>query len=292
MIIEILLVAILALLIVLIYLSIKRSPIESKDVELAFANSWNTSGINEKIGEISRISKDIRSDYRSLDQMLRAPASRGALGEISLEKILADQLPPDMFGIRTTILNDKKPDAYIKSNVGIICIDSKFSLDNYRKMVESNDAIEKETYKKTFLKDIKKNLDKISNDYVCPQEGSAEFAFAYIPSESVYYFLISEFYDEINNYTHRGIQIASPLTLSHKIALIKAGVHAKKLEENVRQVRNDILDLKKNFCLIDELWGVFYEKHFKNAKSKADDIDKAYRKIREQFDHIEKQSSE
>ena len=292
MLIEILLIAILALLIVLIYLSVKRSPIESKDVELAFANSWNTIGINEKIGEISRISQDIRSDYRSLDQMLRAPASRGSLGEISLEKILSDQLPPDMFGIRKAVLNNKIPDAYIKSNVGIICIDSKFSLENYRKMIESNDPNEKDTYKKSFLRDIKKNLDKVANDYVCPQDGSAEFAFAYIPSESVYYFLITEFYEEINNYTQRGVQIASPLTLSHKIALIKTGVHAKKLEENVNKVKNNILELSKNFCQIDELWNTFYDKHLKNAKSKADDLDKAYKRIREQFDQIERQSDE
>ncbi|MHA1333661.1 MAG: DNA recombination protein RmuC [Candidatus Odinarchaeia archaeon] len=197
-----------------------------------------------------------------------------------------------MFGIRKEIFDGKKPDAHIKSTVGIICIDSKFPLDNYKKMIESNDLKEKENYKKQFLRDVKGHLDKIACDYVCPEKGSADFAFAYIPSEGVYWFLVNEAFELLRDYTKNGVQVVSPLTLSHKVELIKAGVHAKKLSEEAERVKNDILRLSQRFRDIDDAWKVFYTRHFKNLANKAEELDSAYRKLREEFERISKLSEE
>jgi DNA recombination protein RmuC len=216
------------------------------------------------------------------------PTERASLGEIALETILSDQLPPDMFGIRERVLDGKTPDANIKSTVGIICIDSKFPLDNYRKMMEVEDPKEGESFKKQFLKDVRGHLDKIAKDYVCPEKGSTEFAFAYIPSESVYYFLLKEFWETLRDYARKGVQVTSPLTLSCRIELIKAGVHAKKLSEEAKKVRNDIIKLSQRFRDIDEKWGVFYETHLRNAGRKAEELDEAYKRLREEFDRISK----
>ncbi|MDI6810287.1 MAG: DNA recombination protein RmuC [archaeon] len=292
MITEILLGIIVVLLIVLILLFLKRGRVELKDVESAISNVWIKSGLDEKIGMLTTYAKDIRDDYRSLEQMLRVPTERASLGEIALETVLSDQLPPDMFGIRERILDGKTPDANIKSTVGIICIDSKFPLDNYRKMIEVEDPKEKEGFKKQFLKDVQGHLNKIADDYVCPEKGSAEFAFAFIPSEGIYYFLVNEAYETFQRYTTKGVQVVSPLTLSHKIELIKAGVHAKKLSEQAEKVRRDITKLSQRFSDIDEKWRVFYETHLRNAGRKADELDEAYKKLREEFDRISKLSEE
>lgn len=285
---EVLLILVIVLLIVLIYLVLKRGRVEPKDVESAISNVWIKSDLERKVGELTTYAQDIRNDYRSLDQMLRVPTERASLGELALETILSDQLPPDMFGIRERILDGKTPDAYIKSTVGIICIDSKFPLDNYRKMIEVKDPKEREGFKKQFLKDVQGHLEKIANDYVCPEKGSAEFAFAFIPSEGVYYFLVNESYEILRSYTTRGVQVVSPLTLSHKIELIKAGVHAKKLSEQAEKVRNDIVKLSQRFSDIDKNWRVFYETHLRNAGRKAEELDEAYKKLREEFDRISK----
>jgi len=224
--------------------------------------------------------------------MLRVPTERAALGELSLETILSDQLPPDMFGIRKMILDGKIPDAHIRSTVGLICIDSKFPLDNYRRMVEIQDSREKEQFKNDFRKDVKSHLSKIAEDYVCPEEGSAEFAFAYIPSEAVYYFLVDEEFEMLRDYTKRGVQVVSPLTLSSKIELIKAGVHAKKLSEEAESVRKDLNIISQRFSEIDELWRVFYNTHLRNAGERAEELDRAYRKLRDEFDRISRMSKE
>lgn len=292
MMIEILLAVILIFLVVLIFLVLKSRRVESRDVESAMLNVWRESGLDKTVGELTIYARDIRKDYRSLDQMLRVPTERASLGEIGLETILSDQLPPDMFGIRQRIFDGKIPDAYIRSTVGLICIDSKFPLDNYRKMVEVEESKEKEIFKREFIKDLRGHLNKIADDYVCPEKGSAEFAFAYIPSESVYYFLVNETYEMLRDYTKEGVQVVSPLTLSHKIQLIKAGVHAKKLSEDAEKVRNSLVRLSQRFSEIDEIWRVFYTTHFKNLEGKAEELDEAYKKLRGEFDRISKMSEE
>ncbi len=282
---------VIVLLVILIFLSFRKENMPT-DIENALTKAWAKSGLASTMGVLATYAEDIRNDYRSLNQMLRAPTERGHLGEIALEKILSDQLPPDMFGIREKVLDGKNPDANIKSTVGIICIDSKFPLDNYRKMVETKDNKEREVFKKQFLKDVQGHLDKIANDYVCPEKGSAEFAFAFIPSESVYYFLVTEAYEELRDYAKEGVQAVSPLTLSQKIELIKAGVHARKLSEEAAEVGNDIIKLSQHFSDIDNKWRVFYGTHFRNAERKAEELDEAYKKLREEFDKISSLSEE
>ena len=288
---EILLVAVVILLlplIVLVILIYRGRRIAPDDIQPAISRAWRDSGLDQRMGGLTSNVRDIRDAHSSIEQMLRVPKERASFGELSLETILADQLPPDMFAIRSRVFDGKIPDAHIKSTVGLICIDSKFPLDNYRSMVEMTHSSIKETYKKQFVKDVRGHLDKISADYVCPEKGSAEFAFAfaYIPSEGVYYFLVTEAYDLLRDYTKRGVQVVSPLTLSHKVELIKTGVHARKLSEEAEKVRNDISRLARHFEEVDGVWKVLYESHIRHTGHKADELDQVYRKLREEFARI------
>ena len=282
---EVLLSIIIVLLVVIIILTLRRKVINPSEFENSVSSAWIKLGLEQKIGEISTFAKDIQQNYRSLEQMLRVPTERGAFGEIALEKILADSLPSDMFGIRERIFNGKTPDAHIKSTAGIICIDSKFPLDNFRKMIEATDT-EKEGFKKQFIKDVQGHLEKILEDYVHPEAGSAPFAFAFIPSESVYYFLATDAYDMLMDYARKGVQAVSPLTFGHKIELIRAGVHAKKLSEEADRVMNEIIKLSNLFNDVDKAWKIFYETHLRQASRKADELDEAYKMLRAEFDRI------
>lgn len=294
MLIEGLLVLIVVLLIISIVLLLKgkKEKIEQADIEAAISGTWTRLGLAEKIGAMEFHAKNISDSYRSFEQMLRVPIERASFGELSLEAILSDQLPPDMYGIRERTLDGKYPDAHIRSTVGIICIDSKFPLENYKNMFEAENTHDKENFKKQFIRDVRGHLDKIAEDYVCPEEGSAEFAFGYIPSEGVYYFLICEAFEMLRDYTKSGVQVVSPLTLSHKVELIKAGVHAKKLSEDAEKVRSNLFKLSRKFDKIDEMWRVFYDTHLKNLEGKAGELDEAYKKLREEFDKISEFSEE
>lgn len=288
---EFLLIVVILLLAALIYLFFRRGRIKTEDVESAISSAWRESGLDEQIGRLEAYARDVRDDYESLEKLLEVPYDRGSLGEIALEGILSNQLPPDMFGMRKRVLG-KIPDAHIRSTVGTICIDSKFPLDHYRDLVQAEAADHRKRCKKQFLRDVQGHLDKIAEAYVCPGDGSAEFAFAFIPAETVYHFLVNEAYDMLQDYTTRGVQVVSPLTLSHKVALIKAGVHAKKLSEQAKEVRDDIARLSKRFEKIDEEWRILFRTHLSHAMSKAEDLDRAYGRLRDEFDRVSKLSIE
>ncbi|MCK4938335.1 MAG: DNA recombination protein RmuC [Methanosarcinales archaeon] len=281
---------IIILLFILIVLVLKQGKVEPRDVESAVSNSWVKLGLDERLGELTTYAGDIRDNYQSLEQMLRVPTQRGALGEMALETIISDQLPPDMSGIRTKVFDGKIPDAYIKSTVGIICIDSKFPLENYIGFMESGDQKEQDGFKRKFLRDVRGHLDKIAQDYVRPDMGSAEFAFAYIHSEGVYWFMVNEGFDMLREFTKKGVQVVSPLTLSHKIELIKAGVHARKLSEDAQKVQTALAVLSRRFDEIDDKWRVFHQTHLRNLGNKAEEIDSAYNGLRNDFDRISKLS--
>jgi len=288
MVIEILLVFVLLLLGVLIFLVIRSRRVEPTDLKNVISSTWTELGLGEKIGSIETQARDIKDSYKSFEQMLRVPKERASFGELALETILSDQLPPDMYGIRETVFDGKRPDAHIKSTEGLVCIDSKFSLDNYGRMLVTEDPAEKQRLKKDFIADVRRCLDKIAVDYVCPDKGSAEFAFAYIPSESVYYFLLSEAYDMLLEYSKGGVHLVSPLTLSAWIGLIRAGVQAKKLSEQAEEVKNDLIIISRRFVEIDDKWRVFFGTHLKNASLQAEELDKSYKRLRDEFDRISK----
>ncbi len=111
--------------------------------------------------------------------------------------------------------------SHVMTAGGLLCIDSKFPLDNYRRMVEADDGPDKEHFKRAFIDDVRRHLEKIKRDYICPEKGSLDFAFAFIPSESVYWFLVNEAFDMLNGFIREGVHVVSPLTLAHKLELIK-----------------------------------------------------------------------
>lgn len=229
--------------------------------------------------------EDVRKSHLSLEQMLRIPKERGSFGEISLELILSDHLPADVYGIREKCLDGKIPDAHIKTPDGILCIDSKFPLDNYVKMLSENGTKQKENFKKYFLNDIQNHITKIAQDYVCPHKGSAQLAFAYIPSEGVYYFLITEADELLREYVKRGVLLASPLTLANRLEHIKSGVRVMRLNENAQQAMDRLNNLAEQFQKLDDAWRV-YSGHFRNVANNETRVDEGYKKLREEFNRI------
>ncbi|MGQ9483365.1 MAG: DNA recombination protein RmuC [Chloroflexus sp.] len=283
---ELLLIIITLLLLVLIYKVFRQSSIDSGDVEQAITNVWQQSGLAEQVSRLKVYAEDIRSDYRKLDQMLRSPQERAAIGEITLEAILSDQLPPDMFGIRKQIGNGKIPDAYIQTPEGFICIDSKFPLDNYRKMLDVEDSSDKNKFKKQFFKNVQDHLAKIAAHYVQPEQGTTPFALAFLPSEGVYYFLINEAYDLLQEYAKQGVQVVSPLTLSHKITILKTGLIAYRLNQQAERVHNEMLSLAARIRAIDEPLQTL-SKHCRNAYQKVDELDRVYKQLQDEMVRIQ-----
>lgn len=173
----------------------------------------------------------------------------------------------------------------IKTSDGLICIDSKFPLDNYCKFLEAEEE-EQDKYARRFQKDVKHRLDEVASKYVAPQKGTTDFAFAFIPSEGVYYYLIQHAYDLLQEYVEQGVQVVSPLTLLQRIQLIKAGIQVQKLTEKAKAIQAKLHELKARFERVEDKWDTFYRQHLKNAKNKAAELDQAYSQLREEFNKL------
>jgi DNA recombination protein RmuC len=271
--------------------AVRRREVTPTEVGAAISETWIRLGLGEVIGKIEIQAQEIRRTHTTLEQMLRAPAGRASFGELSLEVILADQLPADYYGVREKCFDGKVPDGHIRASEGLICIDSKFPLDNFVRMVACADADrQKDGHRKQFLRDAEKHLQKVAEDYVQPDRGTAAFALVYIPSEAVYYALATEGYELLKRYTSQGVQVVSPLLLSHKIELLKMGVRAVRLNESAQQVLILLQALASRFKDVEDTWSVF-SNHLRNLQGKADELDKAYKRVRREFDKMEGDSS-
>ncbi len=283
---DILLGVAIALLVVIIVLLLRKRAVKPGEIEAAVSGSWIRLGLADRVSAVEEQARQIGDSYRSFEQLLRVPTERGSFGELALETLLTDQLPSDMFTMRSRVFDGKIPDSAIRSTVGLICIDSKFPLDNYRRILEATTPDEAKTAQRAFDRDVRGHLDKIARDYVKPEKGSAEFAFAYIPSESVYYHLLSHSPDLLRAYAKQGVQIVSPLTLTTKVEMIKAGVYSQHLSENARRLRDDLGILAREFAELEEAWHVFYATHMRNAIARAEDVDHRYAALRREFNRI------
>lgn len=266
-----------------------ESAFDRDQLTAAIGETWREMEFDRTVHELESHAERMGDLHGDIEWMLRSPRERGQFGEQQLDIILGEHLPPDLYGIREQVVNGKTPDAYIEASSGLICIDAKFPLDNYEKHLDAEgDKVAQ--YKRAFRSDVESQLDKIANDYVRPSAGTMDFAFAFIPSESVYYHLISEEYDLLSDYTKRGVQVVSPLTFGQKLELIKADVQAQKLSEEAEEILDDLELLRARFEGVADEWGTLY-RHITNAMSKADDVDRRYNDLRAAFDRIEQPSA-
>ncbi|AKH98562.1 DNA recombination protein RmuC [Halanaeroarchaeum sulfurireducens] len=271
--------------------AVQRDEVETDQLRTALHATLSEMDFAESVSRIEDRATELRDVHHDLEQLLRVPRERGAFGEEQLEIILEDHLPPDMFGVRERVVGNKTPDAHIETQEGLVCIDSKFSLDAYERAIEAQDPSERAAHERTFRNQVDEQLAKIAEDYVRPDRGTTDFAFAFVPSESVYYHLVTEEYDMLQEYTRRGVQVVSPLTLGHKLELIKAGVQARKLSEEAAEILEHLDRLDRRFDAFEDEWSTL-ERHVANAHTKAEDVDQEIARMRESFDRIEEPTAE
>ncbi|APE96027.1 DNA recombination protein RmuC [Halodesulfurarchaeum formicicum] len=261
--------------------------VETDQLTAALSQSLSSMEFGETVSRIEDRAGKIESLHDDFDRLLRAPRERGEFGEVQLEVMLSDHLHPGMYGIREQVVGSKTPDAHVETPEGIVAIDSKFPLDRYEQFLQADDPEQKRAHKRAFRDAVESQLAKIERDYVDPSAGTTDFAFAYIPSESVYYHLITEEYDLLREYTKRGVQVVSPLTLGHKLELLKTGAQAQKLSEEAEAVLDHLAQLGDRFESVEDEWST-HKRHVDNAAKRADDVDRALGQVRDAFDRIDR----
>jgi DNA recombination protein RmuC len=201
-------------------------------------------------------------------------------------------LPAEAYAAQYKFRSGHTVDAVIKTANGMIPVDSKFPLENFRKIVDAQTDAEKKAYYKVFVNDVKKHIDSIAQKYILPDEGTFEFALMYIPAENIYYETIikNELYGDENNLYNYAVSkkvfSVSPNTFYaqlHVIALGFKGMEveksAKEIIQNLSRLQGELEKFQEDFDLVG--------RHITNASNKFGDATKRLDKLEEKL----KQSS-
>ena len=240
-----------------------------------------------KLDETNRQVVNFSAQLQNLQDILKNPKQRGVLGEYFLEETLKNVLPPNSYQMQYPMGKDEKTDkdlivdavVFVKDK--IIPVDSKFSLENYEKILATIDSGERERLEKVFKQDLKNRIDETSK-YIHPERGTMDFAFMFIPSESIYYDLLSGSVGMVNSrdlidyaFKEKHVIIVSPTSFLAYLQTVLQGLRALKIEESAKEIRNNVEILGKLITA--------YEEHFKklgnNLGTTVNSYNTAYKEL-------------
>lgn len=204
-------------------------------------------GVQRGVGEMSEIGRNMRD----LSEFLRSPKLRGNVGEQVLKEILGQILPKQFFSPQYSFRTGAVVDIAIKTGQGILPIDAKFPMENFRKMAAGETDRDKKTAEKEFIKDVKGHIDSISSKYILPEEDTYPFALMYIPSEAVYYEIANNpgLFDYAGK---KSVMPVSPSTLYAYIKAILMSVEGQKIEARAREILTAIRAIQKDYMRVED----------------------------------------
>jgi len=212
--------------------------------------SQTTLKIHERLGKVDEATTqmlDRAKDLARLEQALRPPKARGGFGELLLENLLRDRLPPGAYQMQYTFDSGERVDAVVRVDREIP-VDSKFPLDNFNRLVEAETDDERALAERQFARDVKQHIDAIAAKYIRPDEGTYDFAFMYIPVEAVYYELACGKTGALLGYAHeRRVFPVSPTTFTAYLQVIALGLRGMQIEEHAHEVMGYVAELQRDF---------------------------------------------
>lgn len=252
-----------------------------------------------KLDETNKRVVDVADELKSLQNVLANPKQRGVLGEFYLEQILQNQLPPGSFETQYKLGEGLIVDAVVKLDGKVLPIDSKFSLENYNRLLEVK-GDQRDALERLFKEDLKKRIDETSK-YIQPKKGTLEQALMFIPSEAIYYDLLANKVgaggvngrDFMRYAVEKRVTIVGPSTLSAMLQVIVQGLRSLEIQKDTEIIRSNVELLTRHLVNYDG----YFKKiglslgatvgHYNNASKELGRIDKDIVKIADTSANIE-----
>lgn len=222
----------------------------------------------ETIGELKREAgafAEVSRSMKDLQEFLKSPKLRGNLGEQVLTDMIGQVFPKGSFFLQHRFASGAIVDVALKTEAGILPVDSKFPMEQFQQMFSGETKEERNDGKKKFIRDVKKHIDDIANKYILPEEGTMDFALMYLPSESVYYEVAGE--PSLLEYARKKrVYPVSPTTLYAHLQTILLSFEGKKIEEKSKQVFAHLRAVEQAFSKFNASFLVL-GKHVSNANN-------------------------
>ncbi|KKS30588.1 MAG: hypothetical protein UV60_C0001G0026 [Parcubacteria group bacterium GW2011_GWA2_43_11] len=249
-----------------------------------------------QVTEVSESSKQVFSiaeQLQNLEKVLKHQKQRGNLGEASLQLIIENMLPPTSYKLQYQFAGGDTVDAVILTKDGMIPVDAKFSLDNYRRLVDETNEVQRIELEKEFQKDLKKRIEETAK-YIRPKDNTLPFAFMYIPAEAIYYDLLVNEVGAVKvntrslidyAYKDKNVIIVSPTTFAAYLQTVLYGFRAFKIEESAKQIGKQVESLSRHLRAYDEYFAKLGNalgttvNHFNTAQKELGKIEKDVLKI-------------
>lgn len=237
-----------------------------------------------KLDETNKQVMGFAGQLQSLENILKNPKHRGILGEYFLETLLKNVFAPTQYQMQYKFSDGEIVDAVVFVKDKIIPVDSKFSLENYNKIVEENDPARREQLEKIFKQDLKNRIDETSK-YIRPSENTTDFAFMFIPSEGIYYDLLINQVGAVKVNTQdlieyafkeKRVMIVSPTSFYAYLQTVIQGLRYLQIEEQTQTIRKNVEQLCKHMMSYDD----FMKKLGNNLGTTVNAYNNAYAEFR------------
>jgi DNA recombination protein RmuC len=243
------------------------------------------------LSEATRRLEQVGRDIAGLEQILRAPKIRGGLGEVLLERLLGEILPSASYRLQHQFRSGDKVDAAIVLAQRLVPVDSKFPLENFRRLLEEPDEARRRQARRSFARDVRNRVDEIAKKYILPDEGTFDFALMYIPAENVYYEVVvrdaEDDEDALLSYAlSRRVIPVSPNSFYAYLQVILLGLRGLRIEQSAREILATLGRLSGDLGRFREHFDVL-GRHVTNAKNKYDEAAAALVRFEAKLESVE-----
>jgi DNA recombination protein RmuC len=237
--------------------------------------------VSKEIGSLQSIGQGIKS----FQEFLNSPKLRGNLGEQVLNESLKQHFPADMYEIQHKFKDGNTVDAVIKTGDGLIPVDSKFPMEAFRRMKDAETAEQSKEHLRDFAQSVKKHINDIAKKYILTSEGTLDFAVMYVPSEHIYYEIVTESEDLMTIAQEKRVLVVSPNSLTHFLRVILMGIERNKLQEGAKKIWELLKAVQTESVKFGEQLSVV-SRHVTNAKNAMDTLNTDYNRFASQIDRV------
>ncbi len=255
----------------------------------------STESMNQRLDKAAQVIMAVQKELGTVQERFKGfeefsdlmhPKLRGNIGEQILADMLAQVFSDEHYQLQYKFSAGETVDAVIRTQSGLIPIDSKFPLENFKQFTRAETEESRKVAQREFMKAVKKHVDDIAKKYLRPDEGTVNFGVMYVPSENVYYHILTDDESGLLDYAKtKGVLIISPHGFFNFLRVIMMGMERNKLQEQAQKIWDILKGVQQESVRFNENLSVV-SRHITNAKSAMDTAQSGYAKLTGKIDQV------